>query len=191
MNITRRAFIKGAVGIGSALVFPERIIQAAGDTSDPWSPAYAVLAAKGLLTRRVDQAYAIFEACRLCPRQCGVNRLKGEKGFCRATAKPVVYSAQPHFGEEASLVGRGGSGTWRTRGPGGSFGNPDLSEQSRRLHRTHSRGVRHSEGGPRPASVCRGNLANHRWRTGEGARGPPAAGSRRGGLRARCRRPNR
>jgi putative pyruvate formate lyase activating enzyme len=111
MNITRRAFIKGAVGIGSALVFPERIIQAAGDTSDPWSPAYAVLAAKGLLTRRVDQAYAIFEACRLCPRQCGVNRLKGEKGFCRAAAKPVVYSAQPHFGEEASLVGRGGSGT--------------------------------------------------------------------------------
>ncbi len=32
-------------------------------------------------------------------------------GFCRATAKPVVYSAHPHFGEETSLVGSGGSGT--------------------------------------------------------------------------------
>jgi len=111
MNITRRAFIKGAIGIGSALVVPERIIQAAGDKSAPWSPAYAVLAAKGLLARRVDQAYAIFEECRLCPRQCGINRLNGEKGFCQATARPVVYSAHPHFGEEASLVGSGGSGT--------------------------------------------------------------------------------
>lgn len=60
MDITRRAFIKGAIGIGSALVVPDQIIQAAGDKSDPWSPAYAILADKGLLTQRVDQAYAIF-----------------------------------------------------------------------------------------------------------------------------------
>jgi putative pyruvate formate lyase activating enzyme len=111
MKITRRAFIKGAIGIGSTLVVPDRMMQAAGDNADPWSPAYTILAGKGLLAQRVDQAYAILEACRLCPRECGANRLDGEKGFCRATAKPVVYSAQPHFGEEASLVGHGGSGT--------------------------------------------------------------------------------
>ena len=98
MNITRRAFIKGALGIGSALIVPDRIIRAAGDRSEPRSPAYAILAGKGLLTRRVDQAYAILEDCRLCPRQCGANRLNGEKGFCRTAAKPVVYSAHPHFG---------------------------------------------------------------------------------------------
>jgi len=40
-----------------------------------------------------------------------VNRKRGEKGFCRAPLKPVIYSAQPHFGEEVSLVGQHGSGT--------------------------------------------------------------------------------
>ena len=111
MKITRRAFIKGTISLGSALVVPDRILQAAGDKADQWSPAYGMLANKGLLAQRVEQAYAIFEECRLCPRQCGVNRLKGEKGFCRTTARPVVYSAHPHFGEEVSLVGSGGSGT--------------------------------------------------------------------------------
>ncbi len=111
MKITRRAFIKGTISLGGALVVPDRIIQAAGVKADQWSPAYEMLASRGLLGQRVEQAYAVFEECRLCPRQCGVNRLEGEKGFCRATARPVIYSAHPHFGEEVSLVGSGGSGT--------------------------------------------------------------------------------
>jgi putative pyruvate formate lyase activating enzyme len=111
MKITRRAFIKESIGFGSALVVPGRILQAAADKASQWSPAYKILANKGLIDQRVEQAYAIFEECRLCPRQCGINRLKGETGFCQATARPVVYSAHPHFGEEASLVGSGGSGT--------------------------------------------------------------------------------
>ena len=36
---------------------------------------------------------------------------KGEKGFCRAPLKPVIFSAHPHFGEEKSIVGDNGSGT--------------------------------------------------------------------------------
>ncbi|CAB1058909.1 radical activating enzyme [Olavius sp. associated proteobacterium Delta 1] len=111
MKITRRAFIKGTIGLGGALVVPDGILQAAGDKDSHRSPAYEMLENKGLLVQRVEQAYAIFQECRLCPRQCGVNRLKGEKGFCRSTASPVIYSAHPHFGEEASLVGSGGSGT--------------------------------------------------------------------------------
>ncbi|MBC8246004.1 MAG: radical SAM protein [Deltaproteobacteria bacterium] len=75
------------------------------------NPAYAHLEAKGEFGQRVEEAYAIFERCELCPRQCGVNRLEGEKGFCRAPAQVMVYAAQPHFGEEKSLVGKGGSGT--------------------------------------------------------------------------------
>ncbi len=63
------------------------------------------------MAQRVEQAYAIFEECELCPRQCGVNRQKGERGFCRAPARVVIFSAQPHFGEEISLVGQHGSGT--------------------------------------------------------------------------------
>lgn len=53
----------------------------------------------------------MMESCELCPRRCGVNRLKDEKGYCRIGAKAVVSSAGPHFGEESILVGSGGSGT--------------------------------------------------------------------------------
>ncbi len=111
MKITRRAFIKGTIGLGSALVFPAGSLMAAKGKRSEWSPAYEISAQKNQLEDRVKQAYSIFEACRLCPRECGVNRLKGETGFCRSTARSVVYSAHPHFGEEISLVGSGGSGT--------------------------------------------------------------------------------
>lgn len=55
--------------------------------------------------------YRKLEKCDLCPRNCGVNRLKGEKGACGVTSSPVVSSWGPHFGEERILVGRNGSGT--------------------------------------------------------------------------------
>jgi putative pyruvate formate lyase activating enzyme len=53
----------------------------------------------------------MMESCRLCPRECGVNRLKGEIGICRADSTLKIASRNPHFGEEKPLVGRGGSGT--------------------------------------------------------------------------------
>jgi putative pyruvate formate lyase activating enzyme len=53
----------------------------------------------------------MLEECCLCPRHCGVNRLVGEKGKCRITNQALVSSSGPHFGEEAPLVGRHGSGT--------------------------------------------------------------------------------
>jgi len=53
----------------------------------------------------------MLEECCLCPRHCGVNRLAGESGKCRITSQVVVSSYGPHFGEEAPLVGRHGSGT--------------------------------------------------------------------------------
>ncbi|MGB9698552.1 MAG: radical SAM protein [Thermodesulfobacteriota bacterium] len=74
-------------------------------------PAYLKLAAEGALEERVAQAREILKSCRLCPRECQVNRLAGEKGYCRTGAQAVVSSYSPHFGEEDPLVGRGGSGT--------------------------------------------------------------------------------
>lgn len=59
----------------------------------------------------IKTAYEIMESCTLCPRECEVNRLREEKGFCGIGAKAVVSSACPHFGEESVLVGIGGSGT--------------------------------------------------------------------------------
>jgi putative pyruvate formate lyase activating enzyme len=40
-----------------------------------------------------------------------VNRLEGEAGKCQTGRQALVSSAGPHFGEEAPLVGSGGSGT--------------------------------------------------------------------------------
>lgn len=52
-----------------------------------------------------------YSECRLCPRQCGVNRTKGEKGFCRMSADAVAARAAAHFWEEPVISGNYGSGT--------------------------------------------------------------------------------
>ncbi len=80
--------------------------------SGRFEPAYLKLHRTGELAARAEKLWAIMESCRLCPRQCGVNRLEGRRGFCRAPGTTLVISAfHPHFGEEQPLVGRGGSGT--------------------------------------------------------------------------------
>lgn len=76
-----------------------------------FEPAYLKLERSGELAERARALWAIYKSCRLCPRQCGVNRLRGEKGVCGATSRVKVASAHPHFGEERPLVGRWGSGT--------------------------------------------------------------------------------
>lgn len=49
--------------------------------------------------------------CNLCPRDCQVNRLEGQTGYCRAGKEPVIYTAFLHHGEEPGISGKGGSGT--------------------------------------------------------------------------------
>jgi putative pyruvate formate lyase activating enzyme len=64
------------------------------------------------LDNRIEAAYQLLESCRVCPRECGVNRLKNEKGdFCRSGLNPVISSVSPHHGEEPPLSGTKGSGT--------------------------------------------------------------------------------
>ena len=74
-------------------------------------PSYLKLHEEGELKRRIEKALTLMESCALCPRECGVNRLKGEMGFCETGRKAKVASYNAHFGEEAPLVGRHGSGT--------------------------------------------------------------------------------
>jgi putative pyruvate formate lyase activating enzyme len=74
-------------------------------------PLYLEAFERGLLEERVQEAKALLEECRLCPRACGVNRLGGEKGVCRGGVAAEVSSAGAHYGEEPPLVGWGGSGT--------------------------------------------------------------------------------
>lgn len=74
-------------------------------------PCYLALARSGELAARAAAAVARLAACDLCPRRCGVDRLAGEAGFCRIGRHAVLADYHQHFGEEACLVGSGGSGT--------------------------------------------------------------------------------
>jgi len=78
---------------------------------DKHRPCYIDTLKSGLLQKKIQQATEILQHCQLCPRKCRVNRLNGEKGICRTTDQAVVYGYHAHFGEEAPLVGRHGSGT--------------------------------------------------------------------------------
>ena len=111
MKVTRRNFIKGSMIFGGTLFLQQNPWDGVKRVAASDVPGYATLEKTGKLGQRVEQAYAVLESCRLCPRECGVNRTNGETGFCRAPGKVMVYAAQPHFGEEKSLVGKGGSGT--------------------------------------------------------------------------------
>lgn len=107
--LTRRQFIKRAGLAGALCLAPTRLL--ARSVPAEFVPAYAVAEQKGVLEAKVRQAFDLYAPCSLCPRKCGVNRLKGETGFCRSPLTPMVYSAQAHFGEETPLVGHSGSGT--------------------------------------------------------------------------------
>lgn len=77
----------------------------------PFLPSYLRALEDGKLRKKAEQALARLKACDLCPRRCGVDRLSGERGFCRTGRHAVVSSYGPHFGEEDPLVGTRGSGT--------------------------------------------------------------------------------
>ena len=112
MRLTRRRFMEqGLLLLASGWMAPHHAIASASTQPEQRFPAYGRLEAENRLAERIEQAYAQFSECRLCPRQCGANRIKGERGFCRAPALVLVYSAHPHFGEEVPLVGQRGSGT--------------------------------------------------------------------------------
>ncbi len=63
------------------------------------------------IDKRVEQGYKILSSCRLCGFECGVSRIKGEKGKCRSDKEVMISSCNLHFGEEPPISGEKGSGT--------------------------------------------------------------------------------
>ncbi len=51
-----------------------------------------------------------YENCNLCPRKCGVDRTKAERGFCGCPDTALVAKAMIHKWEEPAMAGGGGSG---------------------------------------------------------------------------------
>ncbi|MCX7635449.1 MAG: radical SAM protein, partial [Syntrophales bacterium] len=74
-------------------------------------PSYIDLHEGGELANRIAQATSLLTSCELCPRLCRINRRQDERGVCKTGRRAILASFGPHFGEEAPLVGRGGSGT--------------------------------------------------------------------------------
>ena len=73
--------------------------------------AYLELYHCGKLGERIDAAVSLLQSCSVCPRNCSVNRLTDDVGKCQTPREAMVSSYGSHFGEEAPLVGKHGSGT--------------------------------------------------------------------------------
>lgn len=74
-------------------------------------PSYLESYQNGNLKRITQLFFEMLESCQLCPRQCKVNRLNNETGFCNTGLAAKVYSYMPHHGEEPPISGNKGSGT--------------------------------------------------------------------------------
>jgi putative pyruvate formate lyase activating enzyme len=76
-----------------------------------YEPGYLALYRSGELERRAVRLTAHLAACDICPRECGVDRLKGKLGHCHSGPLPIVASYCAHRGEEPVISGTRGSGT--------------------------------------------------------------------------------
>jgi len=62
---------------------------------------------QSLLDLKVELARRILCHCHFCSRRCGVDRTKGELGYCKCGSNIMVSSIFMHMGEEPELVPSG------------------------------------------------------------------------------------
>src|SRR5438093_10175156 len=74
-------------------------------------PAYVKTYEEGRLKEKVEEALELLHCCKVCPRDCEVNRWDNKTGVCKSGRRARVSSAFTHFGEEDCLRGWNGSGT--------------------------------------------------------------------------------
>jgi len=74
-------------------------------------PGYIALYPSCELDRRAHALETRLAFCDICPRECHVNRLENELGFCHSGRLPIVSAVCAHQGEEPVISGSRGSGT--------------------------------------------------------------------------------
>jgi putative pyruvate formate lyase activating enzyme len=74
-------------------------------------PAYVRAFEDGVLQQRAAEAIESLRSCKVCPRDCEIDRFNNKIGVCKSGRVARVASAFPHFGEEDCLRGWNGSGT--------------------------------------------------------------------------------
>ena len=62
---------------------------------------------KSYLDLKIEIAGRILSRCHLCVRECGINRLQGQLGYCNCGSEIAVSSIFEHMGEEPELVPSG------------------------------------------------------------------------------------
>ena len=73
-------------------------------------PSYLSLSSKEI-KKRGFELYNRLSNCDICPRECKVNRIMGQKGVCGSDYRLFISSYHLHFGEEKIISGYSGSGT--------------------------------------------------------------------------------
>jgi len=66
-----------------------------------------IIVSKNYINLAEELAIRYLEDCIFCERQCSVNRIAGEKGFCLLSKDSYISSAFLHMGEEAPLIPSG------------------------------------------------------------------------------------
>ena len=74
-------------------------------------PRYLSAYKDGSLKKKAEMLFSALSRCDICPRNCKVNRLENNQGFCKTGKKAKVYSYFCHHGEEPGISGTNGSGT--------------------------------------------------------------------------------
>jgi len=74
-------------------------------------PGYVALYRSGELEARAQALEARLASCDICPRECRVNRLQNEPGYCHSGHLLIVSAVCVHQGEEPAISGTRGSGT--------------------------------------------------------------------------------
>jgi len=73
-------------------------------------PSYLKLYRNGELKRRAEALERRLASCDICPRECHINRLQNERGFCHSGYLTIVSAACDHHGEEPAISGTKGTG---------------------------------------------------------------------------------
>ena len=79
-------------------------------TEPGFEPGYLRLHTSGKLRDRISDAWSLLAPCRLCPHDCGADRLHGQMGVCQMDARCKVASWNLHHWEEPAISGTRGSG---------------------------------------------------------------------------------
>ncbi len=78
--------------------------------ADQYNPKYVALNDE-LFKNKIKLSKQMMGSCCLCPRQCNVDRLSGELGYCNSGNKAEVAHWQRHYGEEPPFSQKNGAGT--------------------------------------------------------------------------------